>query len=86
MGKMVKEYDCILNNIVNLFGESFKRYNATIVLLIIPLTFFATVTKYPCFVVLQILEVCLLVLNAVYIVCRVVKNKDFVFGKNKRKE
>lgn len=65
-----------MKNVLNLFTKGFLIYNITIIFLLIPLTILLNVTKNPFFLGVQIMEMILLVINAVYIVFKVMRRKD----------
>lgn len=60
---------------LDLFGKRFKKYNDIIGFLIMPLTLLAAVTKTPIFMFLLLIELILLVINAIYIICKLCFNK-----------
>ncbi len=75
----MKNNNSISKRIVNLFSKGFLRYNMLILLLLLPLTIVLNVTRHPFFLVLQIIELFLLMVNAVYIVYKVFVNRRGIF-------
>lgn len=70
-----------VDKILNIFSKSFIWYNAVVLLLIIPLTILVNVTEGPIFLIFQILQLMLMLLNAIYIVFKVFLNRSSIWEK-----
>ncbi len=76
---MESKNETIWNKIFKLFGRKFIKYNTTVLLLCMPLTFLASRTKHICFVSLSSIDFILMVGNAVYIVIKMFINRKLVW-------
>lgn len=80
----MKNNNSISKKIVNLFTHSFRRYNMIMLLLLLSFTIIVSVTSHPFFLMVQIIELFLLMVNAVYIVYRIFLNRRLIFEENEK--
>ena len=72
---MVENDNRVLNNILSLFGKTFLKYNAIIFMLMSLLIFLSLVFKNSFLRALQIIDLFIVIINAIYIAWKIVVNK-----------
>ena len=64
-----------MNNIIKIFSKKFHIYNAIILVSLFPLVLLSHITNVLFFDVLQIIFFVLMLLNAIYIIIKIIKEK-----------
>lgn len=69
---MVENDNRVLNNILSLFGKTFLKYNAIVFMLMSLLIFLSLVFKNSFLRALQIIDLFIVIINAIYIAWKIV--------------